>query len=293
MANLSSIINIFLYVGVIALFLLGNVWLWCLYGAVAFGAMVGYLIFVKKRLSFPSSIPVLFGFLCLLVSLIIWGEDVFFYSGSFFYGSFALVFSASVLLKHPYTYIYFTKGGKYTERQKRHYLYSSLWLILYLLSLFFSLALIPGIWYILLPILLMMFGFLFINFILRRIIGFQKELLIDGENIFSSVEESLQKMVSLFQPEAVKGWNFVIQYTIKGEGGGNWHVEILDGKCALHAKKHKNPNLKISFKVDDWLLIANGKITGEKAYLSGKLKAEGDTEILVQLGEIFNTEKIA
>jgi len=111
-----------------------------------------------------------------------------------------------------------------------------------------------------------------------------------SQSIVNSVDESFEWMVKMVNFEVVAGWNIIIQYNIRKEG--TWYIEIANGKCSLNKGRHKEPNLIIDTDVDTWMAIVNNKISGEEAYFTGKLKAEGDMEILMQYEEIFDRERL-
>jgi putative sterol carrier protein len=102
------------------------------------------------------------------------------------------------------------------------------------------------------------------------------------------VAESFEGMIRLINPEVVRGWNIVIQYQI--EGSGSWYIEILHGKGHVEAGEHKSPDLRVFTDTETWMSIVRREISGEMALISGKLRAEGNMEIIVQHDEIFDRE---
>ena len=90
-----------------------------------------------------------------------------------------------------------------------------------------------------------------------------------------------------FDPEEAKGWNTVIQYDITGEGGGKYYLEIRDKRCRLFEGETKDYRLKISSDINDWFAITEGRLSGQKAFFSGKLKAEGNMADLFKMQSVF------
>ena len=83
-------------------------------------------------------------------------------------------------------------------------------------------------------------------------------------------------MPQAFQADRAAGVSVVFQYTITGEGGGEWYAEIKEGACKVAAGKHESPVCTLAMAAADFLDLMNGKLPAMKAYTSGKLKIGGD-----------------
>jgi putative sterol carrier protein len=97
-------------------------------------------------------------------------------------------------------------------------------------------------------------------------------------------------MVAGFDEEKAKGWETVIQYPITSEGGGDFYIEIKGERCKLFEGKAEKAKLIIKANREDWVAITEGKLDGTKAFMEGKLKAEGDMNDLLKMQEVFQTE---
>jgi len=95
-------------------------------------------------------------------------------------------------------------------------------------------------------------------------------------------------MVAGFNAEAAKGWDTVIQYNITGEGGEKFYVEMKDQKCSLSEGEAADPKLTITVSKEDWVAIAEGKLEGQKAFMEGKIRAEGDMNDVLRMQEVFS-----
>jgi putative sterol carrier protein len=102
-----------------------------------------------------------------------------------------------------------------------------------------------------------------------------------------TVKETFDLMPSRFKPDKAQGLNTVIQYDITGEGGGNWYATIKDGACAVTAGTAPNANLTLTMSGQDWLDMLAGKLSGQMAFMSGKLKLKGDMGLAMKLGTLF------
>ena len=66
------------------------------------------------------------------------------------------------------------------------------------------------------------------------------------------------------------------QCNITGEGEGAFYVEIKDGKINVEPYEYHDRDILVTANADTIIGLANGKIDPVKAFLIGKLKAEGD-----------------
>jgi NAD(P)-dependent dehydrogenase (short-subunit alcohol dehydrogenase family)/putative sterol carrier protein len=104
---------------------------------------------------------------------------------------------------------------------------------------------------------------------------------------FKSTDEVFAKMPSAFDAAAAAGADVVFQYSISGEGGGDWYAEVKGGALKIDKSKHANPTTTLIINAADFLSLMNGEITAMKAYTSKKLKIEGDLMKSQLLEKIF------
>ena len=90
-----------------------------------------------------------------------------------------------------------------------------------------------------------------------------------------------------FQAEKAKGMHARYQWELSGPDGGQWWVDVDDGKCKMGKGKISNPNVTLLARDKDWVAISNGKLGGTWAYMTGRLKIRGDQGLARKLGEIF------
>ncbi len=103
----------------------------------------------------------------------------------------------------------------------------------------------------------------------------------------SSCKESFAMMPSRFRKEAAKGLNCVYQFDLSGEGGGKWHVVIKEDKCEVKEGAHPSPNTTITMSAQDYLDMVNGKLNGQVAFMSGRLRIGGDMGLALRMQSLF------
>mgnify|MGYP001599425788 FL=1 len=104
-----------------------------------------------------------------------------------------------------------------------------------------------------------------------------------------TVKETFELMPGRFRPEKAAGVNAVIQYEITGEGGGAWNATIKDGACAVKEGAAASANLTLTMSAQDWLDLLGGKLSGQMAFMSGKLKLKGDMGLAMKVAGMFGT----
>ncbi len=102
-----------------------------------------------------------------------------------------------------------------------------------------------------------------------------------------TIQEVIQGMPNQFNADAAKGMNAVYQYDITGDGGAQFHTEIKDGTIAVTEGTHASPNITITMVAKDYLDLVNGKLNGQMAFMSGKLKIKGDMSLAMKLQSLF------
>jgi len=90
-----------------------------------------------------------------------------------------------------------------------------------------------------------------------------------------------------FQAEKAKGVHARYQWELSGPNGGQWWIDVDDGKFKMGKGKIDNPNVTFVAKDNDWVAVSNGQLGGTWAYMTGRLKIRGDQGIARKLGQIF------
>ncbi|MFH1112589.1 MAG: SCP2 sterol-binding domain-containing protein [Pseudomonadota bacterium] len=104
---------------------------------------------------------------------------------------------------------------------------------------------------------------------------------------FTSVKEVFEKMPSAFNPAAAAGLNMVFQFHITGGQTGDWNVEVKDGTCTVSEGVHAASTVSLTMADEDWLAMCNGTLDGMTAFMSGKLKADGDIMSAQRIPSLF------
>ena len=94
-------------------------------------------------------------------------------------------------------------------------------------------------------------------------------------------------MPSRFNKDAAKGLTAVYQFDLSGDGGGKWNVSIKDEKCEVKEGAAASPSITISMTAQDYLDMLSGKLNGQVAFMSGKLRIAGDMGLALRMQSLF------
>ena len=102
----------------------------------------------------------------------------------------------------------------------------------------------------------------------------------------SSVKDVFEKHLPprlAAKPDVVSKINAVYQFNISGPGGGTWMVDctVPGGKIAPGAAT--SAKCTVAATDQDFLNIVNGKLNPQMAFMSGKLKIQGDMGLAMKL----------
>jgi putative sterol carrier protein len=104
-----------------------------------------------------------------------------------------------------------------------------------------------------------------------------------------TLKEVIEGMPAAFNAEGAKGLTAVYQYDITGDGGGQFYNAITDGALEVKEGTHDSPNITITMTSKDYIDLVNGKLNGQMAFMSGKLKIKGDMSLAMKLQNLFKT----
>lgn len=103
-----------------------------------------------------------------------------------------------------------------------------------------------------------------------------------------SANEVFEAMAGRFDPAGAEGMDLVVQFVLGGEGGGVWIVTIRNQALAVEHASAERPGVSVTIRaaVRDYLLIANGELSGAEAFSTERLAVEGDLAQAAKLAEL-------
>ncbi len=95
-------------------------------------------------------------------------------------------------------------------------------------------------------------------------------------------EEILQGLKKKVAEDPLEG-TAVYQFRLSGEGGGDFYVDVVEGKSQVHEGLAEEPHLTVSMTVGVFNALAEGKMSTTSAFFSGKIKIKGDMSLALKL----------
>ena len=105
--------------------------------------------------------------------------------------------------------------------------------------------------------------------------------------VADDVKAIFSAMPAQFNADAAKGMTSVIQFNLTGDGAGQYHVAIKDGACTVGEGAHASPNMTMTMAAQDYVDMISGKLNGQMAFMSGKLKIAGDMSLAMKMQTLF------
>ena len=99
----------------------------------------------------------------------------------------------------------------------------------------------------------------------------------------------LRGMALTFKGSAAGDLKATIQFDVSGRQPGKWFLSIENGTCTYSEGQSPAPTLTIKTPSEVWIAIANKEKDGQKAFMAGEYKIEGDISLLMRMGSLFGT----
>ena len=115
-----------------------------------------------------------------------------------------------------------------------------------------------------------------------------KEKPVPASGTAKSCLELLRMMPLGFNPSAAGNLEAVLQFEVSGDENFTAHLSIAERECVYHDGPAGRPNLVIKTPADVWLKISRGELNGQKAFMEGQYKVEGDMTLLLKLKTLFS-----
>lgn len=102
-----------------------------------------------------------------------------------------------------------------------------------------------------------------------------------------SVEKIFAEMPARFQADKAANLNATVQFSLSGEGGGDWYVTIANGNCQVQQGNADSPTATIRMSAADYTDMTSGKLNPVNAFMMGKVKVEGDLNTVMKFQTLF------
>ncbi|KAJ9587197.1 hypothetical protein L9F63_019277 [Diploptera punctata] len=122
---------------------------------------------------------------------------------------------------------------------------------------------------------------------------------VQGEKTIKTGGESKNKIENLFKkietnlnPELVTKTNAVYHFVVKGEDPGDWFLDLKSGKGATgKGKPPGTPDATLTMSGNDFFDMFSGKLKPAAAFMTGKLKINGNLQKAMKLEKLMGMLK--
>ena len=95
-------------------------------------------------------------------------------------------------------------------------------------------------------------------------------------------------MVTNFDANKAEDVNATIQFDLTGENGGQYWLKIANGSAEAGSGQAESPNMTLKAAADDWLAVTKGELNPMQAFMSGRLKVQGDMSLALKLQALLS-----
>ena len=86
------------------------------------------------------------------------------------------------------------------------------------------------------------------------------------------------------KPESLTGMNCVFQFMV---GNFSYNVLIKEGEAVVSEGAAASPNCTVTMNENDFIDLLTGKLNGQMAFFTGKLKVVGNINLALRLGSLI------
>lgn len=101
-----------------------------------------------------------------------------------------------------------------------------------------------------------------------------------------TLQEFFDGLQSNLTEEKIAGMDATFQFVVNG--AASYYVKIADGAAEVAEGTADNPTIVLTASPDDWMALINGDLNGQTAFLTGKLKIQGDVTLAMKLESLFD-----
>lgn len=95
-------------------------------------------------------------------------------------------------------------------------------------------------------------------------------------------------LVQRFDPKKAQGINSTIQFDLSGDNGGSYWFRIADDGAQSGEGAAENPRMTLKASADDFYNMLHGSLNPMQAFMTGKIKIQGDTSLAMKLMPLIN-----
>lgn len=103
-----------------------------------------------------------------------------------------------------------------------------------------------------------------------------------------NVADIFAEMPNRLNVENAKGLDVVVQFDLSGDDGGQWYVHVHDGKADSNEGTADDATATIKMDAEDYKALTSGKLNPMTAFMTGKIKVDGDLNAVMKFQTLFS-----
>ncbi|KAI9246259.1 sterol binding protein [Phascolomyces articulosus] len=114
-----------------------------------------------------------------------------------------------------------------------------------------------------------------------------------SSELIAELAKVFEGMTADEKAKLMKQVNGVFQFVIKKDGKEEIYTVDAKKEGKVFRGKGAKADATLTLKDEDFVALASGKLNGQKAYMSGKLKVKGQIMLAMKLDNVFKSIKPA
>ncbi|KEQ11516.1 SCP2 sterol-binding domain-containing protein [Endozoicomonas numazuensis] len=104
----------------------------------------------------------------------------------------------------------------------------------------------------------------------------------------ATVQEIFDEITSRFDATTAVGQQLIFQFDITD--GETYHIAIDDGTCRVIKGASEDPSVTMITDSESFVGIMTGELDGMQAFMTGKIRTEGNMMLATKLNDFFHNE---
>lgn len=88
-------------------------------------------------------------------------------------------------------------------------------------------------------------------------------------------------------PGKLKGINATYQFNLSGENGGSFYTAVADSGVEVAEGSASEPQVTVTISAADFQALVTGTLNPVMAFMSGKIKIQGDMGLAMKLQQLL------
>ena len=101
-----------------------------------------------------------------------------------------------------------------------------------------------------------------------------------------TLQEFFDGLQANLTEDKIAGMEATFQFVV--DGASSYYVKIAGGAAEVAEGTADDPTIVLTASPDDWTALIAGDLNGQTAFLTGKLKIQGDVTLAMKLESLFD-----